>query len=881
MWSQAWIGAWPWAKTVAMEAEVYVRQFGQPWADVWTRTEVAWAQAQTQARAPADMWRRLTAAQPNRTPGARKAEAERAAKAEASAHTEALALVGVYVWAQGQARASGQSLPSTLADAPTIGDILSDLNRHGLARGLWYYSREARDEYSCIIHFITPIARLPFELLRVIFFIIIDEARSPPSALMLVCKYWRAVVTNIWASINLGTRTPTDVVTKKLNRSQWLLDIVVDTDADRGDFTPSNGDFEAIFAVMKASSRWRSFVVESFPGPADLSEAVVNRGLQRCPNATMSRFTTFKVKSTCKTSPLLNGLLHILGRTAGSELTTMEINSANVLSFLAPTYASMFHSIRVLSLDTPGMPNPVDLLPNLHQLESFTASHISFPIYHNDVNLPFVHTLRHLRLKAVSIQWMSGRTFHVLEDCTLVFPLHHSILHTFSATPPNCKYLTFQGQPLEILGGIRAPELIKLSVISSGSFNRRGRRQLVRLSRQVLRESWLSPQILHISIEASTQAWILALTFMPYLEELVIESAKPSSLGARVFQSFTFRPNHISDMGTTSTFKEWCAPLCPSLKRFGLKYRRWVRRSEQFSLIPDFMSIIRSRERSLYALQSFSIWMTGNQEDPLELIEELRLSWTGLECLANESGIGKESFSWITHGDRGRQDERVTAFKINERPGDIDEQLALGEQFAALDLNDDCDSEYSQPDYGDSIEDNNGPECMDIESFTSGDEEGDEGGASGSRGGQIASSSGIYIMNLLLLERNRQKKRNRARQMLLDTPFDANISRRLREAEAEPEAVNFLLRGIFAHGISLTALKGEMTPREVAEFDVSAGTPRYHALLGRDRDGRTGEIVYCRLCSEDYQLYFKSPERALHHIMKDHLKTGYSCDCGW
>ena len=399
---------------------------------------------------------------------------------------------------------------------------------------------------------------------------------------MLVCKYWRAVVRNIWASITLGTRTPMDVVAKKLNRSQWLLDIVVDTDADRGDFTPSNADFEAIFAVIEASSRWRSFVVESFPGPADMSEAVVNRGLQRCPNATMSRFTTFKVKSTCKTSPLLNGLLHILGRTVGSELTTMEVNSANVISFLAPAYPSMFHSIRVLSLDTPGMLHTVDLLPCLHQLESLTASHISFPIYHNDVNLPLVHTLRHLRLKAVSIQWMSGRTFHVLEDCTLIFPLHRTILHTFSATLPNCKYLTFQGQPLEILGGILAHELLQLSVISSGSFNRRGSQHLVWLSRQVLRESRLSPQILHISIEAISQAWILALTFMPYLEELVIESAKPSSLGARFFQSFILRPDHTSDMGTTSTFKEWCAPLCPSLKRFGLKYRRWLRRSEQF-----------------------------------------------------------------------------------------------------------------------------------------------------------------------------------------------------------------------------------------------------------------------------------------------------------
>src|SRR5258708_26182124 len=104
--------------------------------------------------------------------------------------------------------------------------------------------------------------------------------------------------------------------------------------------------------------------------------------------------------------------------------------------FLDPTYPSIFHSVKVLSLDTPGIPNPVDLLPHLHQLESFNASRISFPIYHDDVNLPFVHTLRHLRLRGISVQWMSGRTFHVLEVCTLIFPFHHDVLHTFSTTLP-------------------------------------------------------------------------------------------------------------------------------------------------------------------------------------------------------------------------------------------------------------------------------------------------------------------------------------------------------------------------------------------------------------------------------------------------------------
>ena len=660
---QAWLQAWPWAKTVAMGVEVKVRQF-KLWADVWTQGE-AEVKAETQAKVRAQKAKakakagehaeaRLLATLPwvvEEQTEERKAKEKRAwawvhkadaeaeaearavteVEAEAEARIEALALAGAWGWARAEARKRGESVPAAAVDSSTIRDILSNLHHNGIAHQLWDHSPEGRDEYSCIIDVIAPITRLPFELLRQIFLIIIDETSSPP---MLVCKHWHSILTSTWASLKLGTRTPMDVVARKLERNQWLLDVVVDTDSDRDDFTPSDSAFEAIFAAIEASSRWRSFVVESFPRQADLPEDLVNHRLQRCPNTTMSRFTTFKVKSTCETSPFLNGLLHILGTTAGPELTTVEINSPSVISFLAPAYPFIFRSIRVLSLDTPGVPSSVDLLPHLHQLETFTVSHISFPIYHIDVNLPFIHTLRHLKLRAVSIQWMSGRTFPTLEYCTLIFPLHRNTLHTFSTTLPNCKHLTFQGSPLDILNGISAHKLTQLSVTCSGSFNRRGSRQLVQLSHQVLGGSRLAPTILHISVGAKNQAWINALPFMSNLEELIIDNARPTSLGAKVFRSLVIRP----------TRRGACAPLCPSLKRLGLKYHRWLRRTERFSLIPDLVYLIKSRERSNYALESLSMCMTSNQEDPLQLVEGSRMSPKGLQRLAEESGITGEEF---------------------------------------------------------------------------------------------------------------------------------------------------------------------------------------------------------------------------------------------
>ena len=544
----------------------------------------------------------------------------------------------------------GERVPS-LADSSTIRDILSDLNLYGVARDLWHRSPGTRDEYSCIIHSIAPITRLPLELLHQIFLIIIDETSGPPSVLMLVCKHWHVIVTTIWASLDLGTRTPIDVVAKKLERNQWFLDVVVDTESDRGDFTPSDSAFEGIFAAMKATSRWRSLVVESFPRQADLPEHLVNRGLQQCSNTTMSRFTTLKVKCACEASPLLDGLLRILGTTAGSNLTTMEIISENVISFLAPAYPSIFHSVKILSLDTLRIRNPVDLLPHLHQLETFTASHISFPIYHNDINLPFIHTLRHLRLRASSIQWMSGRTFHVLEHCTLIFPLHRRVLHTFSTTLPICKHLTFQGFPLDILNDISAHKLVQLSVVCSGSSNGRGGQQLAQLSRRVLGESRLAPKILHIDTKATSQAWTNALAFMLNLEELEIHNAQPSSLGAKVFQSLVVQPTHASNLGAPSIPRNLGALLCPLLRRLGLKYDRWLRQSEQFDLIPVFMSVIRSRQYSnCPPLESFNLWIRNSQTDPLELIERSQMSVEGFKRLAKESGIQDTSLDFTATG---------------------------------------------------------------------------------------------------------------------------------------------------------------------------------------------------------------------------------------
>jgi hypothetical protein len=531
-----------------------------------------------------------------------------------------------------------------------------------LDRTLWPRSRQ---DYWWLIQIITPITRLPPELLQQIFLIIIDNANDSPLILMRVCKYWHNVVTGIWALLKLGRTTPKDAVTARLERNQWLLDVLVDTETDRGPlswysdpwnvdqsifykpfnwesfrahFVPPGDAYQAIFVAMQATSRWRSLVVRTFPAQADLPEDLVNRGLQQCTGLAMSRLRTLIIKCPCEISPLLDCLLRILGNTASGELMTVTINSPTVISFLVSTYSSIFRSVTVLSLDAPGLPNPVDILPHLHQLEVLTASHLPLPIYHDDVDLPFVHTLRQLTLRSVSIQWMSGRTFHVLESCTIVFPLHRHVLHAFCTTLPNCKHLSFEGYPLNILNGASAHRLAHLSVTCS-SYKPRGNQELALFSSQALQEGRLAPRILHITVEATNGAWTKALAFMSTLEELVIYNARPSSLGAKALQSLVIFPVHANTTDTAAASGEWNTPACPSLKRFGLQYHRWLRPSEHFDLIPVFMSIIRSRQQSMFTMQSFLISITSDQDHSLELIEGPSVSSEGFGYLKRYATI--------------------------------------------------------------------------------------------------------------------------------------------------------------------------------------------------------------------------------------------------
>ena len=152
-------------------------------------------------------------------------------------------------------------------------------------------------------------------------------------------------------------------------------------------------------------------------------------------------------------------------------------------------------------------------------------------------------------------------------------------------------------------------------------------------------ENRLAPRVLHISIEATNHAWIKAFTFMSNLEELLIDNAQPSSLGVKALQALVVHPVHANNLGTTATHGARYSSVCPSLKRFGLRYGRWLRPNEHVDLIPELVTIILSRQQSKRSLQSFHIWKESGQKEPLELIEGSWISVKAFERLTNDGTI--------------------------------------------------------------------------------------------------------------------------------------------------------------------------------------------------------------------------------------------------
>ena len=181
------------------------------------------------------------------------------------------------------------------------------------------------------------------------------------------------------------------------------------------DFNTSAFD-ACLTAAIEAASKWEYLDISSLPPPGTC------KAFQIVPP--LKNLKSFKMVHGCDLGSFFEPLMTAITTTTTSRLTNMLLYNLDAVLFLAqPDHLHAFCSLTTLDIRlSKRMETPVNILPHLQRLESFTAQHLHLPMYPPDAPLPLVQTLDYLHLKSVSVQWMAEKVFPVLRSCYITFP---------------------------------------------------------------------------------------------------------------------------------------------------------------------------------------------------------------------------------------------------------------------------------------------------------------------------------------------------------------------------------------------------------------------------------------------------------------------------
>jgi len=259
---------------------------------------------------------------------------------------------------------------------------------------------------------------LPMELMREIFLYCIESNQIKSGQLASVCQYWRSVITTIshlWSTLRVGTWTEMEQVATWLQRASPKKVII---DPQRDSQSPSKAPiFAALRIALLSTNQWNELTISSFP-PENLASQI---GVQF--TSPMNVLKVLHVEAGCMHSPSFAHLLNLVP-TEG-PLCEMRLHSPFVTThFLQPHWFPVLRNLTVLIVNGRDMNEPFELLPTFTQLQTFEADRLRLPLYEPNTNLPLLSTLRKLQLRACSVQWMAGRQFPCLEECSILLPRH-------------------------------------------------------------------------------------------------------------------------------------------------------------------------------------------------------------------------------------------------------------------------------------------------------------------------------------------------------------------------------------------------------------------------------------------------------------------------
>ena len=397
-----------------------------------------------------------------------------------------------------------------------------------------------------------------------------------------MCRHWHDIMLftpGIHSQLRIHSWTKKKDVERFGRR--WLLDVTIGMTANNEVFKiPFDPvEFYACFtAAAEAASRWRSIVLVSFPPPGEYKDLQIMHPLLH--------LESFKLAASCDLGNFLEPLITSITTTVTPQFTVMEVfHPGAALVLVQPDHFQIFSSLTTLRLICRRMQNPVDILPSLHKLEVFEAHHLSLPIYSPAVDLPLTQILCVLHLKSVSVQWIAGRTFPALKECTIIFP--HNADAIQSVYMPSCSILRYDSNILGALEHFHIPHLDKLEIKCGQWRIWRGTLQLVAVHPIFAAQSLTC---LRLEIKCSGRLLAYMLRHAPALEELSMVLSSPHALSSAFFLAFAAGGRNASAGPPGQTV----SPLCRKLKKLHLYYKRWSRGAERNRLIPAFGAVMAS-----------------------------------------------------------------------------------------------------------------------------------------------------------------------------------------------------------------------------------------------------------------------------------------------
>jgi hypothetical protein len=384
---------------------------------------------------------------------------------------------------------------------------------------VWNLERE--NSYAASL--LAPIRRLPAEMLSEIFTVAIMVYGCSSLRLMRICRSWRWVLMTmprIWSTIKVRTRTRTDFIQFLLERTRRVpLDVEIDTDSDSGSYIPDpSRSYAALAMVAKTSTRWRNLTIRSFPREIDLmnSEALGSGVVFDGP---MEALESLRITGPCEMSTVLTKLIALTRSTRGSQLKALELSIFDTLFHSATPPSSLFQYLRSFKVELAEIKDPLDILPQFERLEDLHAQRLHLPLYSDTTHLPLVHTLKRLFLKNTSVQWMQGRSFYKLLDCTIMWPHLPELLNGVRVNLPACTHFTYDDHILQPLTAFDIPLLDALSVRNEAWNRPRGSQQLGFIwGPTIPAEKILRPRVLHLDTQCYDQHLISALKAIPEVE---------------------------------------------------------------------------------------------------------------------------------------------------------------------------------------------------------------------------------------------------------------------------------------------------------------------------------------------------------------------------